>query len=89
MKLAHLVGRYAWADGMPIKNGRFAGGEVTILTVTPEQVKTMRSSHELVLTRAQRQTLRDAQGEAAGASRTRSKPKREQICGRNFEEKAA
>jgi len=58
------------ADAMPIRNGRFAGGPTTVLTLTPAQHQFLRDAQdrgarkELILTDDQRVALQMATGAA-------------------------
>ena len=51
-------------DGMPIRNGRFVGGPTTVLRLEGDQARGLPDQRELVLSRAQREALRGAIGEA-------------------------
>jgi hypothetical protein len=60
----------AFADGMPIHEGRFTGGPTTVLTLTPVQAATLRKAEErreqkfLILSEAQRMCLMRSAGAA-------------------------
>jgi hypothetical protein len=51
-------------DGMPIENGRFAGGPATVLTLSADQARSLGADRELVLSKAQRAALRSSAGMA-------------------------
>jgi len=58
-----------YADGMPIENGRFAGGPTTVLTMTRDQTAALNAAGKgnqriLVLTEGQRRRLHGAAGVA-------------------------
>jgi hypothetical protein len=60
----------AFADGMPIRNGRFSGGPSTVLALTPDQASALRRNEErgefkvLVLSDVQRRRLLESAGTA-------------------------
>lgn len=59
-----LLAVSAPADNLQVKNGRLDGVEVTVLTLTDEQLLTVRTKRVFVLTRQQRDSLTQAAGVA-------------------------
>ena len=55
----------ALLDGMPIRDGRFAGGPVTVLSLDADQVRSLAVERDLVLSGAQRAALARSAGSAA------------------------
>ena len=55
----------ALLDGMPIRDGRFAGGPVTILSLDADQVRALEVDRDLRLTGAQRLALYRSAGATA------------------------
>ncbi|HEX7901669.1 MAG TPA: hypothetical protein VF950_28175 [Planctomycetota bacterium] len=51
-------------DGMPLENGRFAGGPATVLSLSPDQARSLRERRTLVLSGSQRDALRRSAGRA-------------------------
>ncbi len=54
----------ALLDGMPIRDGRFAGGPVTILSLDADQIRALSVGRDLLLSGAQRAMLMRSAGSA-------------------------
>lgn len=54
----------ALLDGMPLQNGRFAGGPTTVLTLDAEQIRSLAAERHLILSSEQRAALSKATGVA-------------------------
>jgi hypothetical protein len=44
-------------DGMPLRDGRFTGGPVTVLALSEDQMRSLDADRELILSRAQQAAL--------------------------------
>ena len=56
-----ILTEHAFADGMPIENGRFVG-KVTTLVLTPNQIKSIERDRSLELTQVQKEVLKKEAG---------------------------